>query len=145
MTGFVCEPNIMIVALGLHFIMYLALVYAIEVEEYYNARMNTEQRAAEKAYNQVADVRFIVFAIGVCQILEGYAKVSVSVQDMKLHPSSVPQILEELCDSLEKMSQSWYWEQNKLNMAGIGCPYDLVKEIKVSHTSLKYKCTVNKI
>ena len=65
----------------------------------------TGQKENQKNRETVSDQDLIAFAVGMAQILEHYAKCSLDVQNIKLHPTSAPGILRELEKSLEELLQ----------------------------------------
>ena len=90
------------------------------------------QKEAKRMREMVSDPEFISFGIPVrlCQILENYSQCSLDVQNVKLHPSSAPTVMENLKTSLKDLGNNWKWSNQNLKLAGIGSPKVAVEKMQ---------------
>ena len=65
------------------------------------------QKEAEKHLVEIRDPETIALAVGICQLLESYAQVSLDGQSLSTSPSRVPIILENLKDTLKASAEKW--------------------------------------
>ena len=82
----------------------LGVVYGREVEECARTFDARGQKEAEKHLEEIRDPETIALAVGICQLLESYAQVSLDGQSLSTSPSRVPIILENLKDIFGKQS-----------------------------------------
>ena len=108
----------------------LAIIYGREQDLCARNCDNTGQKEAERSLKQIQNAEDIAFAIGLCQILEEYASVSLAGQSIKTTPSEVPKITSKLEKSLDNLANSWTWAATPLEMGGIGTPINLISEMK---------------
>ena len=106
-----------------------AAVYSQEEEICIKNDDVTGQKKIMKSREEVCDLEFIAFAVGLCAILEPYAKCSLDVQGHKLHPIYIPSKVDLLTTELEKL-QECIWRDKNLEMAGIGNPKEIIDNLK---------------
>ena len=60
-----------------------------EILECYESHDTTCQKLAQKRQDEISSTSHLLFAIGLCQILECYAKTSLNAQKMTSFPTTV--------------------------------------------------------
>ena len=108
----------------------LAIIYGREQDLCARNCDITGQKEAERFFKQIQNAEDIAFAIGLCQLLEEYASVSLAGQSIKTTPSEIPGITSKLKKSLDNLANSWTWTATPLEMGGIGIPMNLISEMK---------------
>ena len=81
----------------------------------------------------------IAFAIGLCEILDDYAQLSLTGQDLMIFPSTVTSMYKSFHCRLENLSVKWVWGNETLRYAGIGKPKDIIDSLVKGI----YKCEVS--
>ena len=90
----------------------------------------TCQKELLKVDDELRDPSTISLAVGLCQILEEYSRVSLAGQDLQTSPSRIPLIVENLETKLKEWSESWVWVETELKLAGIGKPNSTIESLK---------------
>ena len=93
----------------------------------------TEQKIVKKRMKKMTDGSFLARLVGYCQILNGYAKASLSCQYSGRFASSVLKDVNSEADTLESRSQEFDWEDATLKYAGIGSPSHIIDKLKAGH------------
>ena len=90
----------------------------------------TEQKIVKKKMKKMTDGSFLARLVGYSQILNGYAKASLSCQYSGRFASSVMKDVNSEADTLQSGSQQFDWEDEPLKYAGIGTPTHIIDNLK---------------
>ena len=90
----------------------------------------TGQKEVLKVIDELTNPSTISLAIGLCQILEEYSRVSLDGQNLQTSPSRIPLVVENLEIILRKWSETWTWAEKELKLAGIGEPKSQIENLK---------------
>ena len=101
-----------------------------EVKHFKKTGNTAKQLEAEAELTSLSDPENIAFGIGISQILESYAAVSLDVQNLSHFPTSVESSIRLLRSVLERWSFKWEWKTENLNLSGIGNPSDLIENLE---------------
>ena len=82
----------------------------------------TEQKTLQQILDSIGDSYYICFGIGVAQMLDEYAKVSLDGQRLWNFPGSLVLSLEKLKDNLGKLEKDFHWSEEKLSLGSTGIP-----------------------
>ena len=93
-----------------------------EIEKAQLSENMTEQRKQQKYVNMFSNATHIAFGIGLAQILDEYAQVSLNAQLLWNFPGSLCIAMKHLASDLLDKSQSFKWKESELVIAGIGTP-----------------------
>ena len=72
--------------------------------------------------DSIADPYYIAFGIGISQVLDEYARVSLDAQRLWNFPGSLVLSLETLKENLDEWKENFSWGQERLLLGGIGIP-----------------------
>ena len=111
----------------------LPTIYKILAEDYEAAALagkNTEAKELDKAMSPLRDTENIAFIIGLIQLLEIYTRVSLANQHLLWFPTQVWNEINEAKLEIQKLSESWEWEEKELHISGIGSPAKHVKNLQ---------------
>ena len=90
---------------------------------------NTGAKAAQKICNELTDGTKLASVIGLCQILEVYAEISLTSQYSNIFPTTVWKAIDKGTNKLRQYAETWVWEKNVLRMCGIGIPSELIDNL----------------
>ena len=82
----------------------------------------TEQKTLQQVIDSICDPYYICFGIGVAQILDDYAKVSLDAQKLWNFPGNLVLSLEKLKCNLVTLENDFHWSEEKLSLGTIGIP-----------------------
>lgn len=88
---------------------------------------NTEAKAAKKLCDDLTNGENLAMVIGLGQILEVYAEISLESQYSTKFPTTIWYAVDRGKDKLNSFSNSWEWENEPLKMSGIGSPKELIE------------------
>ena len=108
----------------------LGIIYGREVEECARTFDARGQKEAERHLEDIRNPETIALAVGICQILESYAQVSLDGQSLSTSPSTVPSIIKNLKDTLRTSAEKWEWQTESLKLSQIGVPLELFQQLK---------------
>ena len=103
----------------------LPVMHAMLLREIEKARLSgnlTEQKKKQKQLDTFCNAIHIAFGIGLAQILDSYAQVSLNAQLLWNFPGSLCIAMKRLASELSDLSQSFKWKESELVIAGIGTP-----------------------
>ena len=89
----------------------------------------TGQKDAKGKREELCNLEFVSFAVGLAQILEGYAACSLEVQNFKLLPTQCPEKLRQLRSYLQNLA-TWKWVDKDLRLAGVGNPAEIMSTLR---------------
>ena len=69
----------------------------------------------------------ILFAIGMCEILEDYSELSLAGQDLVMFPITIAEKCTNFQLGLVLLKEKWVWSSKHFKLAGIGNPKKLIK------------------
>jgi hypothetical protein len=78
---------------------------------------------------KLEDPRNLIRLIGIIQLLNKYAQVSLTAQSATYFPSQVLGKIQETQAYLRELSQSWSWEELRLVPAGIRAPASTIEQL----------------
>lgn len=107
----------------------LSAVAANELKANLQAKDNTAAKAAQKTLDSLTNGKNLAMVVGLGQILEGYAEVSLQSQSSCSFPTTVLKATDKARTQLEKYSENWYWEEKPLKLSGIGSPKKLIDNL----------------
>ena len=82
----------------------------------------------------------ILFAIGMCEILENYSELSLAGQNLLMFPTTIAEKCTDFqLRRLVLLNEKWVWSGKNLRLAGIGNPKKLIKNL----VDEKFKCEVS--
>lgn len=88
-------------------------LYAIAANEMNSCNENhdnTGAKAAEKICTELTDGTKLASVIGLCQVLEVYAEISVTSQYSNIFPTTVWKAVDKGREKLKQYAESWVWE-----------------------------------
>ena len=98
------------------------------------AGKNDKVNALNKNKRLMKDAKHVLFVIGLMQILEIYAEVSLSAQHANFFPTEVWSVITAAKEKLRKLTTKWEWEDKFLKLGQCGNPSILVNEIMTRQT-----------
>ena len=98
----------------------------------------TLQKSWQKKIDNLTNGKQLSFGIGICQLLEAYAKASLTSQYVSCFATSVLQAVHSLSNTLESLGREWKWSTENLKYVGIGVLNDLIAILRGGN----YKPTV---
>jgi hypothetical protein len=116
---------------------------------------NTGAKQAMLMQNKISDPEFIAITVGIAQLLEEYAEVSLDGQNLRFFPTSVMESVNTHMKQLRSLSDKWAWNSNPLKLAGIGCPKNIIQDLKdgfyrpfvspgsIRHSQIKHNTTLD--
>ena len=110
----------------------LPTLIAVISESYNEAALNNENTTAKELKTTLDSLRnaeILYFAIGLCQILEIYSRVSLTVQYASHLPIQLWPKIDIAKSELLALSENWNWADNDLKLAAIGNPSKLINGI----------------
>ena len=113
----------------------LEIVVKEEIREMELAGKNDKVNRLNKELRLMKDSNHVLFVIGLMQILEIYAEVSLSAQHANYFPTQVWSAIIAAKEELKKLSEQWEWVDKDLKLGQCGNPSVLVNQIM---TSKKY-------
>ena len=99
----------------------------------------TSKQKAEAQLKRLRNPKMIAYAVGLCEILDDYAQLSLVGQDFMLFPSTIASVYEAFCCRLKKLSETWVWRNQDLKFAGISKPKEIIDNL----ASGTFKCEVS--
>ena len=81
----------------------------------------------------------ILFAIGMCEILEDYSELSLAGQDLLMFLTTITEKCTNFQLRLVCLKEKWVWSGKNLKLAWIGNPKKLIKNL----VDGKFKCEVS--
>lgn len=75
------------------------------------------------------DPRFLIKLIGIMQIQEGYAAVSLVAQSSQFFPSQVWTEIQEAQEDLRKLIENWKWDEVGLRMSCTEAPKAIIRRL----------------
>ena len=81
----------------------------------------------------------ILFAIGMCEILEDYSELSLAGQYLLMFPTTIAEKCTNFQLRLVLLKEKWFSSGKNLKLAGIGNPKKLIKNL----VDEKFKCEVS--
>lgn len=115
---------------GLRNLPTMAMIFEEEYELAVTELRNTDAKAYRKKLQALKSPKNILEAVGVCALLEIYAKASLEAQHSKHFPSQVWKRIKAAEAELEKLSQEWEWSEGELRKAGLEAPKKIVDRLK---------------
>ena len=112
----------------------LEIVLNEEIREMELAGKNDKVNALNKNKRLMKDAKHVLFVIGLMQILEIYAEVSLSAQHANFFPTEVWSVITAAKEKLRKLTTKWEWEDKFLKLGQCGNPSILVNEIMTRQT-----------
>lgn len=116
-----------------------------EAEETARAEKDlTEQKSIQKRLELLMNPEHLLFGIGLSQVLDSYAAMSLSGQKLWKFPGSVCIEMTDLKQQLEKSASVFVWSEEDLKITSIGNPSIHVKHLEngLYKTSLTEKVKV---
>ena len=111
-----------------------------EVEKLSKIQDLAGMKKAESQLKELKDPNNIAFAVGLCDLLNDYADLSLVGQDILKFPSTVSSRYETLKQRLSELGKKWVWRDENLEMAEIGNPKEIIDNLYKG----KYKCEVSR-
>ena len=103
----------------------LPCLYAIHGKDAQEAALENDNTTAKIALNtqaKISDGKFIAGIIGIVQILEEYALLSIDSQNLKFFPTSVLSSAEIHMNKIKQLGENWSWDSENPKLANIGVP-----------------------
>ena len=97
------------------------------------AGKNDKVNKLNKNKRQMKDARNPPFVIGLMQIFEVYAEVSLTAQHSQYFPTQVWSEINTAKEKLQNLSEQWEWEDKELKLGQCGNPKVLVESIMTKH------------
>ena len=107
----------------------LDVVLSEEIRAMEMAGQNDKVNKMNKTKRKMKDARHILLVIGLMQILEIYAEVSLSAQHSQYFPTQIWSVIKSAKAKLRSLSENWSWEDSNLKLGQCGNPSVLVNQI----------------
>ena len=116
----------------------LEIILNESIREMEMAGKNDKVSIFNKAKRLMKDAKNILFVIGLMQILEIYATVSLSAQHRDYFPTQVCCAIRSAKTKLKQLAESWQWQEEELKLGQCGSPSidDARNETTISQNSL---------
>ena len=125
----------------------LPTMVSIFAEEYRVAAIemrNTEAKEYEQKMEDLRSSENFVLVLGILQLLELYATVSLDAQHCKYFPSQVWSSIKNAQSQLEALSQEWKWGEERLKFSVMDSPKVIVETL-VSESRYEPKLLQNNV
>ena len=119
----------------------LPTIVTILAQEFSDAALrlnNTAGKILEKTITDLRSAENLLLTIGMMQLLEIYASVSLEAQHSFHFPVQVWHKISSAKDELTKLSENWAWCQTPLKIGGIGSPSFIVETLSSNGTFTPY-------
>ena len=119
----------------------LTTIVSILAAEYDDAALrynNTRGKEMEKTIKDLRSPKNLLLTIGMMQLLEIYASVSLEAQHSFHFPVQVWHKITSAKDVLSKLSDNWSWCETPLKIGGIGSPRFIIETLKHKGTFTPY-------
>ena len=90
----------------------------------------TTQKTWQKKIQNITDGKQLAFGIGICQMLEVYAKTSLTSQHVSFFATTVVQSVHTLSNELDNLGKEWKWSEENLKFVGIGTPSEIITMLR---------------
>ena len=110
----------------------LPTMITIFAEEYEMAALeghNTEAKELKKKLDDLRDSKNFVLVLGVLQLLEIYASVSLDAQHMKYFPTQVWTSIKRAQEKVKSQSETWVWSEDRLKFSVMEAPKTIVERL----------------
>ena len=97
------------------------------------AGKNEKVNKLNKHKRQMKDAKNLIFVIGLMQILEVYAEVSLTAQHSQYFPTQVWSEINSAKEKLRNLSEQWEWVDEELKLGQCGNPSILLERIMTKH------------
>ena len=107
-----------------------AQILGQEIDSERKAGNITEQKLLQSKLDSFTDASHLAFGIGLAQILDEYAKVSLNAQRLWNFPGTLCIEIENLERVLDNLKDSFDWSNTALENAGIGIPSSHIENLR---------------
>ena len=107
-------------------------IYCIQGEVFAKCSAAGDNLGAKKAktyIDKLCDGTELATIIGYCQFLEIYCQASLESQHARKFPTTCMKAVIDLDDKLEKLCETWSWEEESLKLAGFGAPKIMIQDL----------------
>ena len=116
----------------------LPTIVAVVADDHQEATLaipHDAKRSAQlkKLLDSLTNAKTLFFAIGIGQLLEPYCVASLEAQYASHFPIQVWERIDSAKSELEKLSNSWSWNESNLKLAAIGSPKEHIEHILDKH------------
>ena len=111
----------------------LEIVLSEEIRSMEIAGKNDKVNKLNKNKRQMKDAKNLIFVIGLMQILEVYAEVSLTAQHSQYFPTQVWSEINSAKEKLRNLSEKWEWLDQELKLGQCGNPRLLLERIMTKH------------
>ena len=110
----------------------LACLYNVHGKISEDAVLSNDNTTAKESLNmqsQISDGKFIASVVGIAQILEEYALLSLDSQNLKFFPTSVLNSSEIHMTTIKQLGDKWCWNTENLKLSSIGSPQSIIQNL----------------